>query len=80
MPEAAIKAKIEHRGSDDETNDLWSSLRQAGFFMSGGISYEETKTGAEMGVFHVEIENANAGLKKLKAWLRTSRFKTKVIV
>ena len=80
MCEEVIKAKIEHRGTDDETNDLWSSLRQAGFFMVGGISYEETKTGSEMGVFHVEIENAKPALKQLKAWIKASRFTAKVIV
>lgn len=80
MSEVVIKAKIEHRGSDDETNNLWSDLRKAGFFMVGGISYEETKTGSELGVFHVEIENTKVALQKLKAWIKASRFTAKVIV
>lgn len=80
MSETKIIATIEHKGADRLTNQLFFDLASDGYKTRGGVSYEQTKTGAELGVMRVEIENSKAALKQLKDWIKASRFTAKVIV
>ena len=80
MSESKIIVKIEHKGAERLTNQLFFDLASDGYKTSGGVSYEQTKTGAELGVMRVQIDNSKAELKRLRDWLKASRFTAKVIV